>query len=106
MTRKELAEFDGKNGRAAYIAVGGVIYDVSASPRWKEGEHEGAHQAGVDLTAELASAPHVKAVVEGFPVVGHLQEKPKKSLEIAGIPLLSIIIMAFVFFLMILTYIH
>ncbi len=104
MTHKELAEFDGRNGRAAYVAVGGTIYDVTASPRWKEGAHEGVHQAGADLTEALATAPHVKAVLERFPVVGQLENEPKKPLEIAGIPLLSVIIMAFVFLLMITTY--
>lgn len=104
MTRKELAEFDGRNGRAAYVAVGGTIYDVTTSPRWKEGAHEEALQAGTDLTEALETAPHVKAVLERFPVVGQLEVETKKPLEIAGIPLLSVIIMAFVFLLMITTY--
>ncbi len=104
MTIDELKKFDGKNGQPAYVAVKGTIYDVSTSPRWKEGNHEDSHRAGCDLTAELTEAPHVAAVLERFPVVGRLQEKEKKSFEIAGIPLLSIIIMAFVFALMIATY--
>jgi len=103
MTHKELAEFDGRNGKAAYVAAGGIIYDVSASPRWTTGAHEGAHQAGTDLTEALATAPHAKSVLECFPVVGQLEKEVKKSLEIAGIPLISIIIMAFVFLLMIAT---
>jgi len=103
MTHKELAEFDGRNGKAAYVAVEGIIYDVSASPRWKEGAHEGTHQAGTDLTNALSTAPHTKTVLESFPVVGQLEKEVKKSLEIAGIPLVSIIIMAFVFLLMIAT---
>lgn len=104
MTRNELKKFDGKNGAPTYVAVAGIVYDVSSSTRWNEGLHEDIHHAGADLTDALATAPHVKAVIENFPVVGKLEEEQKKSLEIAGIPLLSIIIMAFVFLLMIVTY--
>ena len=74
MTRTELAKFDGRAGRAAYVAVNGTIYDVSASPLWKDGDHQGMHQAGAELGEALKSAPHVRAVVERFPVVGHLEE--------------------------------
>ena len=76
MTKSELAGFDGRDGRAAYVAVGGTIYDVTASPLWQGGDHQGAHQAGQDLTEALKGAPHVRAVVERFPVVGRLEEPP------------------------------
>ena len=76
MTREELARFDGRNGQPAYVAVGGIIYDVSKSPLWQEGSHEGLHQAGRDLTQQLKNAPHVAAVVERFPSVGRLDEAP------------------------------
>lgn len=75
MTLEELAGYDGRNGRPAYIAVNGKIYDVSASPRWENGFHPPDHQAGRDLTEELSKAPHVRAVVERFPFVGTLQEE-------------------------------
>jgi predicted heme/steroid binding protein len=75
MTFKELAGYDGQNGRRAYIAVNGTIYDVTDSPHWTNGLHPPDHQAGQDLTEELAKAPHVRAVVERFPVVGTLEEK-------------------------------
>lgn len=58
MGLEELKQFDGKEGRPAYIAYQGEIYDVSESPLWKEGRHMGRHQAGTDLTAYLAQAPH------------------------------------------------
>ncbi len=76
MTRAELAQFNGQNGQPAYVAVGGIIYDVSQSPLWREGNHEGVHQAGCDLTQALKTAPHVAAVVERFPSVGRLEEMP------------------------------
>ena len=103
MTSSELAGYDGRNGQPAYVAVSGTIYDVSESPKWTEGDHLGAHQAGADLTEELKSAPHVRAVIERFPVVGKLEaDQPaatdKKSATplIIGLVLLAVaIIIAF-----------
>lgn len=75
MTEKELALFDGREGRRAYAAVNGKIYDFTDSPRWKDGHHEMRHRAGCDLSSELEEAPHVRAVIERFPVVGTLEEE-------------------------------
>ena len=61
MTLAELAEYNGRDGRRAYIAVNGTVYDVTDSPRWENGLHPPDHQAGKDLTEELA-----KANVEGI----------------------------------------
>ncbi|NIQ93977.1 MAG: cytochrome B5, partial [Desulfuromonadales bacterium] len=74
MTREELARNDGREGRKAFVAVNGTIYDFTGSKLWQDGAHEALHQAGRDLTEELKSAPHVRAVVERFPVVGKLEE--------------------------------
>jgi predicted heme/steroid binding protein len=74
MTRQELAFFDGKEGRRAYVAVNAKIYDFTDSPLWRQGLHAKQHQAGTDLTEELLKAPHVRAVVERFPVVAMLEE--------------------------------
>ena len=79
MTRSELAKHDGRDGRPASIAVSGTIYNVTASPLWPGGDHQGSHQAGRDLTEELKSAPHVRTVVERFPVVGRLEEAPPQK---------------------------
>ena len=79
MTHDELRQFDGKDGRPAYIAVNNKVYDVTASPLWAGGVHEGAHSAGHDLTEELWQAPHVRAVVERFPVVDELREPEPES---------------------------
>lgn len=80
MNATELSRHDGRDGRPAYVAVSGKIYDVSASPLWRGGNHQGAHQAGQDLTEELKKAPHVRAVIERFPVVGELEaEAPTKA---------------------------
>ncbi len=80
MNREELKQYDGREGRPTYVAVSGRVYDVSDSAMWVDGNHYEAHQAGQDLTEELKSAPHVRAVIERFPVVGHI-DAPASSKE-------------------------
>lgn len=75
MTLTELSGYDGKDGRRAYLAVNGTVYDVTDSRRWIGGQHPPDHQAGQDLTEELARAPHVRSVIERFPVVGTIEEE-------------------------------
>ena len=75
--------------------MNGTVYDVSASPRWQNGLHPPDHRAGQDLTAELAEAPHVRAVVERFPVVGTLEpEAPAPAGGGSGKITLGVIIVA------------
>jgi predicted heme/steroid binding protein len=74
LTLAELAEYDGKDGMPAYIAVDGVIYDVTNSSRWSGGQHNG-YFAGRDLTTQIQTiSPHGVSVLEGLPVVGQLVE--------------------------------
>jgi len=103
MKLAELQKFDGKHGQPAYVAVNDVIYDVSSSSYWQEGHHEGSHQAGGDLTEELKSAPHVRAVVERFPVVGRL-DRQNDSEPSQKLPLLSILIIVAVLVLLVATF--
>ncbi len=70
-TSAELAGFDGHDGKPAYVAYKGVVYDVTDSPMWSGGDHEDAHRAGGDLTQEHDDAPHDVYVVD-FPEVGRL----------------------------------
>jgi predicted heme/steroid binding protein len=70
-TVAELAENNGMAGKPAYVAYKGVVYDVTESAMWGEGDHEGMHQAGADLTAEHEDAPH-DVYVTDFPEVGRL----------------------------------
>jgi len=103
MTLAELAGYDGREGRCAYIAVNGTIYDVTSSPRWQNGLHPPDHQAGQDLTEELTKAPHVRAVVERFPVVGTLEQAlPEKASRGNGkliFGIIAAVIIALVIFL-------
>lgn len=77
MTIDELKKHDGQNGAKAYIAYKNVVYDVTNSPLWKEGNHQGSHTAGHDLTSELPDAPHSTEVFKRFKVVGRLEEGEK-----------------------------
>ena len=73
LTRAELAQYNGEGGARSYIAHEGKVYDVTGSTLWLEGDHQGQHTAGGDLTDALADAPHGAEVLEeGFPVVGTL----------------------------------
>src|SRR5690554_13075 len=73
MTIDELKKYNGRNGTKAYVAYKNKVYDVTGSPFWEEGEHEGVHFAGADLTTQLSGAPHGDEVFKGFPVVGTLE---------------------------------
>lgn len=74
LTLLELAGYDGQDGKPAYIAVDGVIYDVSDSSRWTDGSHNG-FTAGADLTDEIESiSPHGTSVLSRLVIVGELTE--------------------------------
>lgn len=71
-TLEELAKFNGKDGQPAYIAVDGVVYDVTNLPPWKGGDHNG-YNAGKDLTTEIKEkSPHGIAKLELATKVGKL----------------------------------
>jgi len=61
-TERELQRYNGENSQPAYIACNGVVYDVSACPKWRTGLHEQLHFAGIDLTRSLGQAPHTEIV--------------------------------------------
>jgi len=73
-TKEELSRFDGRDGRPAYVAYSGRVFDVSVSDLFTDGEHLG-HELGMDLTSEMDNAPHDDDVLEGFPVVGEYREE-------------------------------
>jgi len=72
-TLDELKEFDGKNGKAAYVGYKGKVYEVTESDQWMEGDHLG-HGAGHDLTEEMDIAPHGEEVMERMKLVGVLAQ--------------------------------
>lgn len=74
-TVSELGRYDGKDGRPAYIAFKGKVYDATHSRLWKGGKHGAGHLAGTDLTAALANAPHGEDVLARLPILGFLAKK-------------------------------
>ena len=68
-TKESLAKFDGKNGNPAYVAIDGVVYDVTGNPDWAEGEHNG-NLAGQDLTVAIGQSPNDKSVLGNIKEVG------------------------------------
>lgn len=79
LTHTDLLSFNGNGEKPTYIAVGGDVYDLSASPAWKEGRHMGQHFAGRDLTDDLTAAPHGPEVLEKFKRVGELWKGPSET---------------------------
>ncbi len=73
MTIDELKLYNGRDNAKVYIAYKGLVYDVTDSPLWSGGEHQGSHYAGQDLTSELPDAPHGEEVFKRYPVVGKLE---------------------------------
>jgi predicted heme/steroid binding protein len=71
-TVEELKQFDGKDGRPAYVAYNGKVYDVTQSSLWDSGMHF-EHLAGADLTEIFKDAPHGEEVLERVPIVGELK---------------------------------
>lgn len=70
-TLEELKQFNGQNGQPAYVAVNGVVYDVSNVGPWAGGKHHG-NTAGGDMSEAITHSPHGKAVLAKLPVVGEL----------------------------------
>ena len=71
-TLAKLADHNGRGGNRAYIAYQGKVYDVTDCGYWTDGDHMGAHQAGGDLTDELAAAPHGPDHLDNVKLVGTL----------------------------------
>lgn len=75
LTLEELAKFNGKDGARAYVAVDGIIYDMTDSAAWKNGDHNG-FEAGKDLTDAIKNqSPHGTGKLSGVPEVGKLVTK-------------------------------
>ena len=77
----ELRRCDGED-LPMCVAHNGIVYDVSASSRWKQGLHENLHFPGQDLTFAIVDAPHGDEVFKHpeIIIVGRL-ERSKSDLE-------------------------
>jgi len=70
-TMDQLARYNGKNGNPAYVAVQGVVYDVTNNATWAAATHFGL-TAGRDLTSEFVSCHPGQTVLSSLNVVGRL----------------------------------
>ncbi len=68
-TLQELSKYDGKDGRPAYVAVDGNVYDLTTV--FANGNHY-SHLAGKELTSAFYSK-HVKSQLSKYKIVGKLK---------------------------------
>lgn len=72
-TLEELAQYDGSGGRPAYVAVNGIVYDVSLEATWGGGTHFSLY-AGRDLTEQFNGCHGGQLeVLRNLPQVGVLR---------------------------------
>ncbi|MDS0527347.1 cytochrome b5 [Clostridium sp. SHJSY1] len=68
-TLEELSKYDGSDGNPVYIAVNGIVYDLSKNKNWVGGKHFGLI-AGKDLTSEFNSCHGNMEILDSTPRVG------------------------------------
>ena len=68
----ELGDYDGQDGNPGYVAVDGIVYDVTDNEAWAGGVHMDDFPAGHDYTEEILESPHGESVLENLEVVGNL----------------------------------
>lgn len=72
-TLEELGKYNGKNDTPAYVAVNGIVYDVSLQSAWGGASHFGL-TAGKDLTNEFNSCHNLQSILDKLPKIGILQK--------------------------------
>lgn len=70
-TLQELAAYDGKDGNPAYVAVNGIVCNVTNSAAWAAATHFGLI-AGRDLTDEFIACHVGQPILNTLTVVGKL----------------------------------
>lgn len=68
-TLDELSQYNGKNNNPAYVAVEGIVYDMTEV--FKNGIHY-SHIAGTELTEEFFKAHNISDITK-YPIVGKLE---------------------------------
>lgn len=72
-TLEELSQYTGRDGKSAYIAVNGVVYDITYEATWAAGTHFGL-TAGKDLTAQFDSCHGAQGILDKLKRVGILNQ--------------------------------
>jgi len=70
-TTAELSRFNGKDGNPAYVAVNGIVYDVTNNAAWGGSTHFGL-TAGTDVTSQFASCHAGQPILSKLKVVGKM----------------------------------
>ncbi|MCX7922255.1 MAG: hypothetical protein N3B21_09635 [Clostridia bacterium] len=82
-----MAKYNGKNGQPCYVALNGVVYDLTNMKGWKKGSHGHGILGGKDWTAtfnKLAPKSHRSPeFLKKIPVVGKYIGEP--STEVLNI---------------------
>jgi predicted heme/steroid binding protein len=73
-TISELSKYNGVNGNPAYVAVNGIVYDVTNNAAWAAATHFGL-KAGTDLTAAFASCHANQDILSRLKPVGRLRNE-------------------------------
>lgn len=71
-TLSELAQYDGTMGNPAYVAVNGIVYDVSDNSKWSGATHYGL-TAGKDLSSQFEGCHGASNKLAKLPKVGVLK---------------------------------
>ena len=72
-TEAELSTYNGKDGNPAYVAVNGMVYDVTNTAAWGGATHFGL-VAGTDVTSQFASCHAGQQILSKLKVVGKVVE--------------------------------
>ncbi len=57
-SKSDLKSFDGKNGAPEYIAINGIVYDITGVHLFREGKHHGV-TAGNDVSTLFVHKPNI-----------------------------------------------
>lgn len=72
-TKSELLKYNGLNGKAAYVAVDGVVYNLTGIGPWGNGRHYGI-AAGKDLTTYFMTChKNQKDILNKLEIVGKIE---------------------------------
>ena len=72
-TEAELSRYNGRDGNPAYVAVNGIVYDVTNNAAWGGATHFGL-VAGTDVTSQFASCHSGQPILSKLEVVGKMVE--------------------------------
>jgi membrane-associated progesterone receptor component len=68
---EQLSKYNGKNGNPAYVAVEGIVYDVTDNAAWGAATHFGL-TAGKDITEQYKSCHAGQQVISNLKRIGKI----------------------------------